>query len=336
MLNFAIVGFGGLGKSHFKNVEAVTNAVGNIKLVALCDVDKGAFEKFTATNISSDNSAVDLSAYKLYTDPETLFENEKLDFIITALPTYLHETIAVMAMKHKIHVFSEKPMAISHDKAQNMIDVAKENNVKLMIGQCLRFHPAYNKLKEFIDNKTYGNVVRAEFTRLSKTPDWSWEDWMLDEEKSGSAILDLHVHDVDFINWAFGKPVSITSYGTHSKLSNESILTIYNYNDGKLITAKSDWAFPESYPFTAVFTVRFEKATVEFKGGRLTLYPEGGESSVIEVENSNAYVNEVVEFISCIREDRVSEINPPEASLSSIDIAFAEKESSKTNKTIKL
>lgn len=336
MLNFAIIGFGGLGKSHFKNVEAVTKEAGDIKLVALCDVDNGAFEKFTATNISTDNDALDLSEYKLYNDPQALFENEKLDFVITALPTYLHETIAVMAMKHKIHVFSEKPMAISHDKAQNMIDKAKENGVKLMIGQCLRFHPAYVKLKELIDNKTYGNVVRAEFTRLSKTPDWSWEGWMLDEERSGSAILDLHVHDVDFINWAFGKPSSVTSYGTGSKLSNESVLTIYSYNDEKLITAKTDWGFPACYPFTAVFTVRFEKATVEFKGGRLTLYPEGGDSCVIEIENSNAYVNEVVEFISCIRENRASTINPPEASLASIDIAFAEKESSKTNKTITL
>lgn len=334
MLNFAIIGFGGLGKSHFKNASEVAKEVGDIKLVALCDVEKDAFEKFTSTNISSDEESLDLSEYKLYNNAEEMFKSEKLDFVITALPTYLHEKIAVLAMKYGIHVFSEKPMAINLNQAQNMIDKAKEYNVKLMIGQCLRFSPAYITLKELIDSKKYGEVVRAEFTRLSKTPDWSWQDWMRDEEKSGSAILDLHVHDVDFINWAFGKPVSVTSFSTNSKLTHESVITVYNYDDGRLITAKTDWAFPACYPFTAVFTVRFEKATVEYKGGKLTLYPENGENSVIETDKTNCYVNEVVEFINCIREDRVSKINPPEASMSSIAIAFAEKESADTNKTV--
>ena len=336
MLNFAIIGFGGLGKRHFQNVEKFSKAVGDIKLIALCDVNKEAFEKNTETNLGSDNGALDLTPYKLYNDAETLFKNEKLDFVITALPTYLHETIAVLAMKYKIHVFSEKPMAISHETAQNMIDKAKENNVKLMIGQCLRFQPAYVALKKLIDEKTYGEVVRAEFSRLSQTPDWSWKNWMLDEEKCGSAILDLHVHDVDFISWAFGKPSSVTSYATSSKVSNESVLSIYHYDDNKLVTAKADWGFPSCYPFTVSFSVRFEKATVEYKGRKLVLYPEGGKSSEIELDNSDCYVNELVEFIGCIRENRVSQINPPEASMASIDIAFAEKESAKTNKTIEL
>lgn len=336
MLNFAIIGFGGLGKVHFKNVEAVTKAAGDIKLVALCDVEKDAFEKFTATNISDGNETLDLSTYKLYNNAEELFENEKLDFVITALPTYLHEKIAVMAMNHGINVFSEKPMAISHAKAQNMIDKAKENNVKLMIGQCLRFNPAYVTLKKLIDEKTYGEVVRAEFSRLSQTPDWSWQNWMLDEEKSGSAILDLHVHDVDFISWAFGKPHSVTSLSTSAKVANESVLTVYSYDDGRIITAKADWGFPSCYPFTVSYSVRFEKAAVEYKGRKLMLYPEGGKSSEIELDDGNGYVNEVVEFISCIRENRISATNPPEASLVSIDIAFAEKESANTKKTVLL
>lgn len=334
MLNFAIIGFGGLGKKHFGNAEMVAKIAGDVKLVAICDVNEGAFKNQTETNLQSNNSPLDLSAYKLYNNAEEMFKVEKLDFVVTALPTYLHEKIAVMAMNRGIHVFSEKPMAINLSQAQNMIDKAKENNVKLMIGQCLRFSPAYIKLKELIDNKTYGEVVRAEFSRLSMTPDWSWEGWMLDEAKSGSAILDLHVHDVDFINWVFGKPMSVTTLSTGKKVSHESALTVYNYGDGKLITSKVDWGFPSCYPFTVSFTVRFEKAAIEYKGRKLMLFPEGGKSSEIDVAQSDCYVNEVVEFINCIREDRVSEINPPEASMASIAIAFAEKESADTNKTI--
>lgn len=332
MLNFAIIGFGGLGKNHFKNAVSIAKADNDIKLVALCDVDNNAFENIP----DNQKKDFDLSPYKIYNDAETLFKNEKLDFVITALPTYIHEKIAVMAMKHKIHVFSEKPIAISHKEAQNMIDAAKENNVKLMIGQCLRFHPAYIELKKLIDSKKYGNVVSAEFARLSLTPNWSWKNWMLDESKSGMVYLDLHIHDVDFINYVFGKPLTVTSFTTNSKFDGESVFTVYRYSDNKFVSARADWAFPDNYPFKAEFTVKFEKAALEFRGNQLKLYTGSDTAVVIDVTKNNCYVDEVIEFIDCIRKDRASTINPPESNLISLDIALAEKKSAESGKSIDL
>ncbi len=334
MLKFAIIGFGGLGKLHFHNVEEVANRVGDIKLVALCDINEKAFSTQTTINLSEKQKHLDLSPYNLYCDAEEMFQKEKLDFIITALPTHLHEKIAVLAMEHGIHVFSEKPMAISCAEAQNMIATAKANNVKLMIGQCLRFFPEYVRLKNIIDSRLYGEVVRAEFTRLSKTPDWSWQDWMLDESKSGTAIFDLHVHDVDFIHWTFGMPKAVTSFTTSHKLKHESIMTVYDFGDEKVVTSKADWALPRSYPFTADFSVRFEKATVELRRGELWLYPESGVAQKLDVPNDNGYVLEIVEFVNCIKENKASEINPPESSLLSIDIATAERKSAETKTTV--
>ena len=333
MFNFAIVGFGGLGKAHFQNVEEVVNRTGEVKLVALCDIEENAFRTETATNLSENKSDFDISKYHLYTDVELMLKNENLDFIITALPTYLHEKIAVLAMEHGIHVFSEKPMAINLEQAQNMLDAAKKNNVKLMIGQCLRFFPSYVKLKQFIDSGKYGEVVQAEFIRLSKTPDWSWCDWMLDEEKSGTAILDLHVHDVNFIEWAFGMPKAVTSHTTSRKLKHESVFSIYHFDDEKLIIAKSDWAHSRSYPFTAEFSVRFEKATVELKNGEMWLYTNDDKEK-IELSDDNGYILEIIEFINCIREDRGSEINSLESSMRTIEIALAERKSAETKTTV--
>ena len=334
MLNFAIVGFGGLGKLHFRNVEEVTNKAGDVKLVAICDVDKKAFESYAETNLIANQKAADLSEYNIYYDAEELFASEKLDFIITALPTYLHEKIAVMAMEHGIHVFSEKPMAINHSQAQNMINKAKEKGVKLMIGMVLRFMPAYVMLKEMIDSLKYGKVVCGEFSRLSKTPDWSWQNWMLDESRSGSAILDLHVHDVDFINWAFGMPKAVTSAATSGKVAHESITTIYDFGDEKVITAKADWGYPASYPFGAIFRVRFEKATVELTRDGMWLYPEDGDAQKLELPEGNGYALEVIEFINCIKENRDSKINPPEAAIRSLDIVFTEIKSANTKTTV--
>ena len=209
MMNYAIIGFGGLGKVHFRNTKELSEKVEDIRLVAICDVDESTFTTQRNINISSDQTKLDLTGYNLYTDVEELFEKEKLDFIITALPTYIHEKIAVMAMERGIHVFSEKPMAINAEQAQNMLDKAEENNVKLMIGQCVRYFPHYVILKDIIDSKKYGEVKFAHFIRTSAIPKWSWENWFRDEAKSGGVVLDMHVHDVDYINYVFGKPDSV-------------------------------------------------------------------------------------------------------------------------------
>lgn len=340
MMNFAIIGFGGLGKVHFRNIEEVNKNVGDIKLVAICDIEESAFTSTVRTNISADGG-LDLSAYNLYTDLEEMLDKEKLDFVITALPTYVHEKIAVQVMERGIHVFSEKPMALNPEQAQNMLDTAKKNNVKLMIGQCLRYFPEYRALKALVDSKEYGEVRYANFTRLSMLPKWSWHDWFQNEEMSGGVALDLHVHDLDYINYVFGKPKSVLTKASSTFMNNDTVVTHYNY-DGKLVTATGAWSMQTKFPFTAEFVVAFEKATVECRRGKTMIYTET-EAKDLDISpekyglpTDNGYANEVIDFIGCIRNNTTSVANPPEASKLTIDIAYAEKKSAAEGKEIEL
>ena len=72
MMNFAIIGFGGLGKSHFRNVVEVSKKVKDINLVAICDIEEDAFCLQTSTNLGGRSTDLDLSAYHLYKDAEEL------------------------------------------------------------------------------------------------------------------------------------------------------------------------------------------------------------------------------------------------------------------------
>ena len=335
MFKCAIIGFGGLGKIHFNNIREVSERTGGVKLIAICDVDKNSFESQIETNLGSSDVNLDLSTYNLYNDAKEMLDKEELDFVITALPTYIHEKIAVMAMEKGIHVFSEKPMALTLEQCENMIKASKENNVKLMIGQCLRFSAKYLFVKNLIDNKKYGKVVKAEFRRISPYPQWSWENWMTDHEKSGGAAIDLHVHDVDFINFAFGLPNSVTSVATNHKTKYESINTFYNYDD-MLVTALGDWGMPGNFPFAPGYTVRFEKATVKMTATEITVYHEDGKTEIADIPQISAYTEEMVYFVNSIKENTENTINPPESSMQTIKIALAEKESAATGKSVAL
>lgn len=328
-MNFAIVGFGGLGKVHFGNYNEIKeNYKPNVNLVALCDVDEEQFTKTADLNIGSTDAPVDLSVYNLYTDVDKMLEKEDLDFVITALPTYLHDVIAEKIMNKGIHVFSEKPMALTKERCQKMIDDAKRNNVKLQIGQCCRFETPRQNLKKIIDEGEFGKVIRAELSRFSETPAWGWENWFFDEEKSGGAVLDLHVHDVDCMHWLFGKPKGVISVAGNSKYKYESICSSFMY-DGFYVTTATDWAMCPNAPFSVRGLVNFEKATVMMlDDGSLQVYPAEGEQYNIPCQDDTSmYVKEVVEFIDCIENNRESDVISPESTMLSIVLANAEKES---------
>lgn len=334
MLKLAIIGFGGLGKSHFNNVIKLQKSRDDIKLAAIFDVDKSRFTSTVKTNIGDQDTTLDLSDYTLYQDIDVLLEKEDLDFVITALPTYLHAEIAIKCLDKGIHVFSEKPMALNLDQCQAMVDASIRNNKKLMIGQCLRYWPAYMELKNYIDTKKFGKVIRGEFARYSATPIWTWENWMLDFEKSGGAALDLHVHDVDFIQYTFGLPKAISSRASHEVNDFDSINSTYWY-DNMYINCSSDWGMASSFPFSASFLVRFEDASVKFDGDGLKVYPHNnGEVYIVELSEKSAYVSEIEDFISNILTDTKSTVNPPESNLLSIKMALLEMESARKGEVV--
>lgn len=335
MLKFGIIGFGGLGKVHFNDyLEIKKTNRADIELVALCDIEPKAFTESAATNITSGGETLDLSAYTLYSDYKEMLAKEKLDFVITALPTYLHAQVAVYALNAGLHVFSEKPMAIDLESCQAMLDAAEKNDKKLMIGQCLRYEPGYTNLTEYYKNGELGKLCRAEFGRYSLTPTWSSNNWMMDEAKSGGAALDFHVHDVDYINFLLGLPKSVAAMATHEHSGYDSIVSTYYY-DNCVVTAAADWAMPNEYPFTEKFIARFEKGTLEYLRGELTLYTDDGATKV-ELSGKNSYVEEVVDFADCIVNNRVSEINPPASCMDSIKLALAEKQAAKTGTIVNL
>ncbi len=335
MLKFALIGFGGLGKVHYNNIETITNAVGDIKLVALCDIDEGQFTKQTETNLGKCDVSLDFTGINLYTDYKEMIEKEELDFVMTALPTYIHAEVAIYAMDRGIHVFSEKPMALNLEDCQAMIDASKRNNVKLMIGQCLRFCPYWRVIKDYMDSGEYGKVVKAEFSRVSAPPADKWENWMDDVNKSGGCILDMHVHDTDMINFLFGTPKAVSSIATHHATAYDGVTTNYYYDD-MVAVANGDWGYAKTYPFSGSYRIRFEKATLKCWEGPVMLYTDDGEVKEIEIApGPNNYANEMIEFINCIREDRVSEINPPEASMETIAIVLKERESADKKEIVK-
>ncbi len=335
MYRYAIIGFGGLGKVHLVNlIRLERERVGELKLCAICGTNREALQCNTKLNFGTvDISSVDFSDCGFYQDYRELIDKEAPDFLISALPTNLHEEVAVYALSKGIHVLSEKPMALTVSGCDRMISAARESGCKLMIGQSMRFSPVYTKLKEYVDSQVFGKAYRMEFCRFSQVPLWTWNNWILDPEQSGGCILDMHVHDVDMMNWLFGEPKSLLSVGTSQRYPLECVVTQYEY-ENLVVTGSADWSMPQQYPFTERCLINFEKATVTYENKKLTVYTNE-ESYEPELEKDETHYYEMKAFVEMLLDGKnIENVISPESVRTSVKIALAETESLKTGRRI--
>lgn len=332
MYRYAIIGVGGLGKLHMANLLQLEKERGDICLKAVCGASREDLQTKIHINLGDqDVSQFDFSNCNFYNEYKDLVDNEELDFVLCVLPTFLHEEVAVYCLNKGLHVFSEKPMALTLEGCDRMIAAAKENDRHLMIGQCLRFNPAYSALKEYINSNAFGKVYRAEFYRHSQTPMWTWNNWILDPSQSGGSILDLHIHDVDLINWYFGKPKSLRSVITEHKYKLESVSTQYFYDD-LFVAAQADWSLPQTFPFEARCMINFEHATAVVQGDELFVYQDAKSFSP-SFSGESHFMKEMKAFLALVIDGKPCEITSPESVRNSVQMALVEIEASRTGET---
>ena len=331
MKKYAIIGFGGLGKLQLGNLLALEEERGDIKLAALCGADPSTFTSNVKINLGTvDISKFDFSGVAFYQDYKELIDKERPDFIISTLPTYLHEEVAVYALERGVGVFSEKPMALTADGCDRMVEAAKRSGGKLMIGHALRFDPIYRKIKEYVTEGTYGRPLRAEFSRYSATPTWTWNNWILDPSLSGGAVIDLHVHDVDLIQWLFGVPDCLRSVMTNNKTPRDSIFTQYFYKD-LFVTSAADWSMCATFPFEARTIICFEQATVTVLDGKLVVHKADGETLIPILDGVSCYMHEMRAFVEWVVDGKPCGLISLESVRMSMDMAFSEIESAEND-----
>lgn len=240
---------------------------------------------------------------------------EQLDILDICLPTYLHADYAVQAMERGIHVICEKPVSLKAEDVERVYEAARRNNVKFMVAQVLRFWPEYELLKEIYDSGKYGKLLSGSMSRLGGIPKWSWDNWMADEKRSGLVPFDLHIHDLDFLVYAFGKPEDAKVHRA-KRPEQDYFSVVYEYPEFFVTTEASWYAAP--YPFTASFRFQFEKAILAFERQQCMLYEEDGtvtdlteaaegDTGGINLPKSDAYANEIRYFTKCVLEDRFPE-----------------------------
>jgi predicted dehydrogenase len=336
MVKVGIAGFGFMGRTHYKCWRALKG----VKIAAICDVNPNIDTTRAVGNIGDARETVDFTSLKLYTNFETMLAEAKLDAISIALPTYLHADYSIKALSAGVHVMCEKPMALNAEDCKRMITAAKRSGKVLQIGHCVRFWPEYAKAKEIVDGGKYGRVIAATFQRLGSIPTWSADNWFLDERRSGGMALDLHIHDTDYVQYLFGVPKAVCSFGAKGLGGGLAhIVTQYLYEDDKVVTAEGGWAMAPTFGFEMSFNLVLEKATLVYDLTRqpsLRICPAKGKAFTPKVRQGDGWGLQIVHFGKAIRGKKVPQITTLEQSMNSVQIIAAEKESASKGQKVSI
>jgi hypothetical protein len=197
-MKIGLVGAGLAGRTHGGAINRIEGSC----LSAVFDINEAA-----ATTLAGGKCPV-------FTDLESFFHEGDFDAVDICLPTFLHEDVVVRALKAGKHVLCEKPLVLSVQAAQRISAVLAEGDRTLMAAHVIRFWPQYVKIRELIQSGAIGRVEIASLYRLSELP--RWNRWAPDPEKSGGALYDFHIHDLDFAYSLWGIPQSLSASGIRS------------------------------------------------------------------------------------------------------------------------
>ena len=308
-VKIALVGYGGMGKTHIDNIHTM----GNARVTDICTLDADA------------QPAIEELGARYYADYAQMLRESHADAVIVCTPTHLHADQVRQALLAGKHCICEKPLCLSAREATGLFNLAQSQGVHLYVAHVMLFWEEYMALTELVRSGRYGRVLDIALHRFSERPAWSSTSWLFEREKSGLIPFDLHIHDLYFLISLFGKPdIACVQHGGNVGVGYDEYLRVSYAYPGITAGAEASW-YNAPLPFTMGFRVYFERAVVCFDGDNLVAYEQGGgerrlvwhekkdalETS-INVSPTSAYLHEMEHFVDCIAHGVPSDVVHPQ------------------------
>lgn len=290
----AILGMGHMGSIHARTLRKAPD----VELVALCSQPAEEAKKYAREN--SLRSAI-------YEDGIKMIKQEKPDILYICLPPFAHSGQLELAAQMGAHIFVEKPIAISEERARSMAEAVKKAGVRSQVGYHMRFAAPVRRLKEAIGDGTAGRptLFAAHYECNSLHAPW-WRD----VTKCGGQVFEQVIHLYDLSFFLMGKPDTVsglTANLMHTETPGYTVedtsVSAIHFADGALgsITG-SNCAVPGKWK--EMFRVVCGKLVADFAScsNATFTYTEDGENRVETVSgNDDLYQLEDEHFLDVVR-----------------------------------
>ncbi len=230
-MKIAQIGIGGWGKNHARILSQL-----------------GVLGAVLDTNAERSKEYGEKYSVNHYESLDNLINSEDFEAAFIVTPTLTHAAIATRLIEAKKHVFVEKPMTYDSSEGEKLKELAQKNKVLLTCGYIERFNPAVGIVKNYLEEKKYGDLVMLEFHRENRMPL---------HIKDVGIIYDTSVHDIDTANWLFDEMPYVV-FARSGKINHERedfANIMLGYRDNRTAIISSNWITPKKVrTFSAVCT----------------------------------------------------------------------------------
>jgi predicted dehydrogenase len=335
MLTVAVVGAGGMATMHASCYAIIANA----EVVGVFDVRPEAAEALAA-----------LHGGRAFADFDAMLAELRPDIVDVCSPTPWHpEYVCRAAARAKElgirGISTEKPMALSVAECERMADACRSAQIPLFVAHVVRFFPEFAAAKRQVEAGAVGAPAAIRTRRGGPMPR-GWNDWYGDFSLSGGCILDLIIHDFDWLRWTFGEVERVFSKGLlESQLpARDYALVTLRFASGAIGHVEGTWADPGG--FKATMEIAGDKGLLEYNFNQPTGAPFraaipalGGPAAAVPLPESpvaiNPYQAELQHFVDCVEQGVAPSISPADGT-AAVRIACAAIKSIRTGKVVRV
>ncbi|MDR4316528.1 NADH-dependent dyhydrogenase [Niallia circulans] len=328
MLKALVIGAGTMGSTH----SFAYSTMDDVQLAGIVDKNLEKAEELARK--------IGVQAFASY--EEAIESLGAVDVVSVCVPTPSHKEYVIKAADDCFQVVCEKPLARNLRDAKEMIDYCKEKGVKLFVGHVVRFFLEYQRAKRMIEEGKIGKPGVVNTKRGGGFPSAS-RDWYADYNSSGGLVLDLMIHDFDYLRWCFGEVERVYAKSAQGRAMAklDYALVTLRFESGVIAHLEGTWAHQN---FATKFEIAGKKGIIHYDSSKSTPLVKGinhnntGSAGVAVPESplkENPYITELKHFISCIKNKEESIVTPLDA-YKAMEIALAAIESLKEGKVVEL
>ena len=329
-LRTAILGCGGFAHRHAQNLITLPE---EIELTVFCDHHEQNARAFSE-KYGNEKGVI-------FTEHREMFEKANLDLVVICLPPFAHSDEVEVAAEHGVHIFIEKPIALSSEHAWRMVDAVEKARIKTQVGFMFRFGMGIERLKELITSDEVGSLglmTARYFCNSLHAP------WWRERSKSGGQFVEQIIHMVDLMRYLMGDPTSV--YSRQENLFHRAVpdytvedisATIFGFQGGGVgVIYATNGAIPgkwiNDYRFVA------QRLTAEFANANNALFHYTAETPVRTESitgEKNIHLAELQDLLTAIHTDAQTR-TPMREGAKSLDMALAATQSAEIHQEISL
>lgn len=232
-MKYALIGCGRIATNHIK--AALSN---HLEIVAVCDIVSEHIEILLEKHDIQNDSSI-----KRYYDYKKMIQENEIDFISIATESGLHAEIALYCIEKGIHILIEKPMAMSLEDADKIIQLSEERNVKVAACHQNRFNIAVQKMRKALEEGRFGKLSHGSIhVRWNRNKNYyDQAPWRGTWEQDGGALMNQCIHGIDLLRWMMGDEIEsvygVTKQQFHHYLEAEDIgMAVVKFKNGAVAT----------------------------------------------------------------------------------------------------